>query len=246
LIWLSNNEFVTLTYGLQRTNIEGYFINHIIYPINFILKQIGILLLPLLMAYFFLKQVKFKKKLARDKTLFIIFTFLMPILLMLLTSIVIGAKIRTMWMTPFYLLLGIAIIHIFDIDLSRKKFKAFSIIFLFLFLLSPATYAIVSIKNDFKRTDFQGKEIARLVQNKWDDNFSNEIGLVIGDEWYAGNLSYHLQSRPKWTSELKKEINNESFNQGVIYTGNPKILKNICPGAYGTIKPVGYCMIGRK
>ena len=35
-------------------------------------------------------------------------------------------------------------------------------------------------------------------------------------------------------------------NEGVIYTGNPKILKKICPGVYGTIKPVGYCMIGRK
>ena len=35
-------------------------------------------------------------------------------------------------------------------------------------------------------------------------------------------------------------------NQGVIYTGNPKILKKICPGVYGTINPVGYCMIGRR
>ena len=35
-------------------------------------------------------------------------------------------------------------------------------------------------------------------------------------------------------------------DQGVIYTGNPKILKNICPGVFGTIKPVGYCMIGKK
>ena len=33
---------------------------------------------------------------------------------------------------------------------------------------------------------------------------------------------------------------------GVIYTGNPNILKKICPGVYGTIKPVGYCMIGAK
>ena len=35
-------------------------------------------------------------------------------------------------------------------------------------------------------------------------------------------------------------------NQGVIYTGNPNILKKICPGVFGTIKPVGYCMIGKK
>ena len=34
--------------------------------------------------------------------------------------------------------------------------------------------------------------------------------------------------------------------KGVIYTGNPKILKKVCPGVFGTIKPVGYCMIGMK
>ena len=97
-----------------------------------------------------------------------------------------------------------------------------------------------------KRTDYPGKEIARLVQNKWDDNFSNEIKIVIGDEWSAGNLSYHLNSRPIWLNELKDKTINISDQEGVIYTGNPEILKKICPGVFGTIKPVGYCMIGKK
>ena len=35
-------------------------------------------------------------------------------------------------------------------------------------------------------------------------------------------------------------------NEGVIYTGNPQVLKEVCPGVFGTIKPVGYCMIGQK
>ena len=52
-----------------------------------------------------------------------------------------------------------------------------------------------------KRTDYPGKEIARLVQNKWNDNFVNDIKIVIGDEWFAGNLSYHLNSRPIWLNE---------------------------------------------
>ena len=57
---------------------------------------------------------------------------------------------------------------------------------------------------------------------------------------------YHLPSRPIWIKELKKKAYNINEDQGVIYTGNPKILKKICPGVYGTIKPVGYCMIGKK
>ena len=82
----------------------------------------------------------------------------------------------------------------------------------------------MSITNETKRTDYPGEEIARLIQNKWDENFRNEIKVVIGDEWFAGNLSYHLSSRPKWMIELN---NNKKLNSsdGVIYTGNPKVLK---------------------
>ena len=102
------------------------------------------------------------------------------------------------------------------------------------------------MSNENKRTAYPGKEIARLVENKWSKNFRNEISIVVGDEWYAGNLSYHLQSRPVWMKRLNEDKNKLNISGGVIYTGNPQILKKICPGVYGTIKPVGYCMIGIK
>ena len=117
------------------------------------------------------------------------------------------------------------------------------IVFLF---ISPIAYLGISLTNDTKRTDYPGKEIASLVQNKWDQNFINNIGIVVGDEWYAGNLSYHLNSRPSWTRSLDKKVSTIDGKVGVIYAGNPKILKKICPGVFGTIKPVGFCMIGQK
>ena len=149
---------------------------------------------------------------------------------MLLTSILTGAKIRTMWMTPFYLLYGLLFVEFFKSNIEIKKLKNFSFIFLFFFLISPLIYLGISIIDDTKRTDYPGKEISRLVQNKWDDNFVNEIKIVVGDEWYAGNLSYHLISRPIWVNELKDRSLKIKESQGVIYTGNPKILKTICPG----------------
>ena len=83
--------------------------------------------------------------------------------------------------------------------------------FLILFLLSPITYAYISITENDKRTDYPGREISRLVQNKWNDNFTNEIKIVIGDEWSAGNLSYHLSSRPIWINDLKNESVSKKF-----------------------------------
>tara|TARA_Y100000992_G_C21089947_1_gene407469 strand:- start:154 stop:597 length:444 start_codon:yes stop_codon:yes gene_type:complete len=147
-------------------------------------------------------------------------------------------------MTPFYLFVGVFLIYVFKKNLI-KKIRGFYLVFLFFFVISPITYLSVSLYNDQKRTDYPGKEIARLVQNKWDRNFRNEIMIVVGDEWYAGNLSYHLISRPKWTQSLKNSKDIKS-NEGVIYTGNPQILKEVCPGVFGEIRPVGYCMIGQK
>ena len=131
-------------------------------------------------------------------------------------------------------------------NINKKNFKRFIATFLFFLILSPVTYFTISITDKTKRTDYPGKEISRLVQNKWDDNFRNEIEIVIGDEWYAGNLSYHLPSRPKWTQNLKNSILKVGVNEGVVYTGNPEILKKVCPGVFGVIRPVGYCMIGQK
>ena len=78
--------------------------------------------------------------------------------------------------------------------------------FFFFFFLSPITYGGFSIIDKTKRTDYPGKEIAYLVQGKWDKNFRNDIKIVIGDEWYAGNLSYHLNARPKWMQTLNNDL----------------------------------------
>ena len=247
LIWLFQNDFITLNYGFQRAGLEqNDFSDHLILPFLFIAKQIGILIPFFVMGFFLLKKIN--PKITYDKkSIFLIFTFIIPIILIILTSIIMGIKIRTMWMTPFYLIAGVVFIQLFKKNINLKKLNKFFFVFFILFALSPLTYIGVSVSNDFKRTDYEGKEIARLVQNKWDDNFINEIKVVVGDEWFAGNLSYHLNSRPRWIIELtKNDTIKLKDDEGVIYTGNPKILKKICPGVYGTIKPVGYCMIGRK
>ena len=149
-------------------------------------------------------------------------------------------------MSPFYLFLGVLLVYIFNKKINLKKIKRFIIILIFFFILSPIAYAAISIIKDNKRTDFPGPEVAYLVQSKWNQNFSNEISIIVGDEWFGGNLSYHLASRPKWYNSLKDNATSEENTGGVIYVGNPKILKKICPGVFGTIKPVGICMIGIK
>lgn len=247
LIWLFENNFITISYGFNRSGLSEFAItNHIINPLIFLIKQILILIPFLIMFFIITEKFNFKINTKNKKILFLISINLIPFFLILTTSIITGAKIRTMWMTPFYLFLGTLIFKILEKQIKLKKIKRFYYVFLCIFILSPSLYLTVSIFDETKRTDYPGKEISRLVQNKWDENFINDIKIVIGDEWSAGNLSYHLNSRPTWFNNLNDKAQSITVDQGVIYTGDPKILKKICPGIFGEIRPTGYCMIGKR
>ena len=246
-IWLFQNNFSTITYALNRTGIEeDNFISHFYNPLLFLVKQVGILIPIFIMLFTFIKIKKIKIGNLKKNNYFLLFINIVPIILIILTSIILGAKIRTMWMTPFYLFLGVLLIQIFKECLNKNNFKKFIAVFALLFILSPISYLYISLSNEFKRTDYPGKEISDLVQRRWDKNFTNNISIVVGDEWYAGNLSYHLSSRPTWYNTIENNLSLITSDTGVIYTGNPKILKKFCPGIYGTIKPIGICMIGAK
>ena len=91
-------------------------------------------------------------------------------------------------------------------------------------MLSPFIYGYISVTKDDKRTDYPGKQIAEKVQFEWDQNFDEPIGFVIGNEWNAGNLSYHLKSRPKW----------EGLNNNDILKSSSQFIciDDICLGRY--------------
>ena len=206
LVWLTNNDYATITYGLARTGLENSsLINHITYPLIFLGKQIGILIPFFVMSFFLIKKFKFKVSLKDKKLLFLIFINLVPIGLMFLTSMLTGSKIRTMWMTPFYLFFGVLIVYIFQAQINMNKLKSFMYGFIFLFFLSPILYGYISISKDNKRTDYPGKGIALKTQYVWGQQFNSEINVVYGNEWNAGNLSYHLKSRPVWEGPVKRE-----------------------------------------
>ncbi len=224
-IWLYNNEFVTVEYGLKRTGIEETnLIDHIAHPIIFLIKQIGILIPFFFLISVLLKKINFKTNFKDGKLIFLFFINILPILLILITAFITGSKIRTMWMTPFYLFFGVLIVYMLRSQIDLKKIKFFLYGFLFLFFLSPAIYSFISVSQADKRTDYPGKDIANKVQFLWDQDFDKEIEFVTGDEWKAGNLSYHLKSRPKWEGPT----DNKKLNKSSQFI----CLEEVCLGRY--------------
>ena len=225
IVWLNNNEFVTITYGLNRTGIEETnLIDHIKHPTIFLVKQIGILIPFFFLVWVLIKKIKFRIKPKDKKLIFLYSINILPILLILITSFVTGSKIRTMWMTPFYLFFGVLFVYTLRSQIDLKKIKIFIYSFLFLFFLSPIIYSFISVSQTDKRTDYPGKDIANKVQFLWDQDFDKEIEFVTGDEWKAGNLSYHLKSRPKWEGLT----NNKKLNKSSQFI----CLEEVCLGRY--------------
>jgi len=262
LIWLTENNYITITYGLKRTGEIKSYLDHIILPLTFLGKQIGILIPFFILLFILIKNIKTNFSFKDQNLLYLLSISIIPIFLMILTSAIMGAKIRTMWMTPFYLYFGTLMIYLFQNNININKLKLFNYIFAFLFLLSPILYGYISISKENKRTDFKGKELSNKIQKIWENKFTQKINFVSGNEWLAGNLSYHLKDRPVWknpkqSSKMKncKEKTKHIFskwldetkyackNEGIIYIGDWH--NNYCPYK-NAIKLNNICMFVKE
>ncbi len=152
------------------------------------------------MFLFLNSKLKTKFNFKDKKLLFLLAINIIPIALILLTSMIMGIKIRTMWMTPFYLFFGVLVIYIFQSQINLNKLKGFTAVFIILFIFSPLAYSYVSLTKTDKRTDYLGKEEANkaIAFYKNQTEVTGKIAYVKGNEWIAGNLSYHLKERPMW------------------------------------------------
>ncbi len=217
LIWLTENNYITITYGLKRTGEIKNYLDHIILPLTFLGKQIGILIPFFILLFILTKSLKTNFSFKDQNLLYLLCITIVPIILMFLTSAILGAKIRTMWMTPFYLYIGTLFIYLFQNQIDTDKLKLFNYVFIFLFLFSPFLYGYISITQTDKRTDYKGKQMARTIESKLKKlGFPNTF-LIFGDEWIAGNLCYHLKSKPKCKISYSDEITLWANNSKGIY-----------------------------
>ncbi len=210
--WLIQNDFTTLYYALKRGGLNEFNIyNHLLNPIKFLINQITILLPFLLLIFFLIKKIKIRLPLNNEKFIFLLFSFLLPFLLILITSIITGSRIRTMWMIPFYSLIGIFFIFLYQDQINFKKIKNFIILLIIFLIVSPILYSLRSIYSD-SRTSYEGRKIASQIEREWKTISKDKISNVGFSEWYAGNLSYQLSNRPK----VFLEENNDFYKKPAV------------------------------
>ena len=253
LYFLFENDTKSIEYAFFRSfgdplsGIGSFKItDHLIYPFIFLIKQLIILLPVFILLRFIVSSFKVRINLDDKRLIFLFTTTLLPIILMFLTSLIGGVRIRTMWMTTFYVFPGVFFVYLFKENINLDKFRNFFKAFLFIFIILPVVYGVDSYFKKDKRNDFPGKKIAVNIQDTWNNNFSNEIEIVVGKGWvngvwYAGNLSYHLKNRPIFKYEIK-----ENTKVGNIRVDTLNNIKN-CKGILLKIEPYyDACLSGLK
>lgn len=235
LQWLSQNDFSTINYALKRGGLnEPNIYNHFLNPLKFLITQIIISLPFFLLIYLLIKKIKIRLPLKNEKFIFLLFSFLLPFFLILATSIITGSRIRTMWMIPFYSLIGIFFMYLYEDYINLKKLKNFKILLIIFLILSPALYSLRSIYFD-SRTGYEGKIIASEIEKEWKTISKVNISNVGFSEWYAGNLSYQLANRPK----VFLEENSEFYKKPAVIIAKD-VGSNLCKRENINIKNILY------
>jgi len=106
VVWMIHNDFVTIRYGLDRSANLGSWINHLEYPVLFLLSQLG----RLLPVFFILTpltawrwRVRPVADPERDRNFLLMMVF-GPVVLLLLVSLLSGKLLREIWGSPLWTL----------------------------------------------------------------------------------------------------------------------------------------------
>jgi 4-amino-4-deoxy-L-arabinose transferase-like glycosyltransferase len=204
LVWVVDNDFITVVYGIDRVGVARKTIfDHLYYPFKFLMGQ-SLILIPCLIMLWTLKGPRRKPAPARDHSeirAFLLFVSLGPPILMALLSGIGGWKLRSMWGTPLFLTAGVTLVYFWQHYLAEKRLRRFMVVWMIFFLLPLVAYASVGLWGpEFtgrgKRTQFPGQALADVVFTRWYARFAEPPAMIIGEFWNAGNISYHSPTRP--------------------------------------------------
>ena len=79
---------------------------------------------------------------------------------------------------------------------------------------------------------------------KWEYGYNDDHDMVVISKTGQIGEVYEIQNLK---IALPKQSNIHKFDSDKWERKElPKVLKKICPGVFGAIQPVGYCMIGKR
>ena len=218
LIWMINDNFATVRYGLMRAGMTTSdaatttrWTSHLLRPLEFLAEQAAMLIAPVILHLFSKPRRAATGSEtnnesdsvihSRQSKVFIVTMTLGPFLILAIIALLTAANIRSMWTAPMTSTLGILLSIYFPSTLSRQGRRQFLFAVTFVMLALPIAYAVSNLLADAnpasgRRTSFPGRQIALDLTRQWHDQFHRPLTIAIGEEWLGGNLGWYSPDRP--------------------------------------------------
>jgi 4-amino-4-deoxy-L-arabinose transferase-like glycosyltransferase len=208
-LWMLDTDFVTLRYGMRRASGgEREWLDHLRNPAKFIGAQVMASAAALVVMFFsgaWLHRREGGDRAnvpSRDARVYIWLIAIGPVLAMAAYSLVTGARLRSMWGTSMVLAVPVLLTMLARFDAKPSRVRGLVIAWIGLFVLALGAYFVDNaawprFTNDAKRTNYPGRELAITVESAWRERVPDQPLLaVIGDEFYAGLVSWYGSERP--------------------------------------------------
>jgi 4-amino-4-deoxy-L-arabinose transferase-like glycosyltransferase len=228
--WLFSNQFITVTYALNRVSEKPTWLNHIYFPAKFAWQQFEAFLPSLLLLLTLLlgktarnhHQRGMQAILPFDKE-FLYFVGAGPLLLTIFLSVIWGINLRAGWGQPLFSLGGILAMTCLQPNIRRQQFYHFVVSLFFLTILMLIGYWFsLTYRGQNSSANFPSQDIADSLTKEWHETFQQPLYYVAGSRWVAGNIGFYSKDHPavytNWDHVISPWINeNELKRTGAIF-----------------------------
>jgi len=214
-IWLAQHQFIAFQYALTRAHLSAgvldNFWDHIQNPLRYLSSMLGVFLPPMIvLALCFWQRAKPRIRFSRFNWQYIIILTVGPLLCTMLFSALTGGKIKYMWNTPIFNLLGIFTLMIWQPKLTKAAFWRYGIITVLVALFWIYIYCsalLISPYRDHKGSyeTFPGKAMSAAITTMWHKQFNTPIKYVAGNRELSCNFAIYSLDKPEaYFSESSK------------------------------------------
>lgn len=228
--WLFSNDFITITYAVDRVSEKPSWLNHIYFPTKFAWQQFEAFLPSLLLFLTLLvgknarthSQRRINAILPFDKE-FLYFVGVGPLLITILLSVIWGINLRAGWGQPLFSLGGILVMVWLQPIIRQQQFYRFVISLVSLTILMLIGYWFsLTYRGQNSSANFPSQHIADSLTQEWHEIYHQPLHYVAGSRWLAGNLAFYSKDHPatytNWDNAISPWIDeNKLRHTGAIF-----------------------------
>ena len=236
LIWLYQNHFITITYAFATPaeyTHQRYAWPHVIYPLRYLLNNIGNVLGLLVLFWPFYSKPKENLNLGSFNWQFLLWLGLGPILLSLGLAFITGTHFPPRWSTPYYFLLGIMLMAWLKPQISKKRFQLFILTLIMvgslIFLVRMGSIALGPKLDKDARADsyLPNQQIATTLTKLWHERYHEPLRYIAGSRYLVAALVAYSPDHPRpyfdWNRQESPWIDEaDLIKQGVLVVWDPE------------------------